>query len=85
MPTHRLEYAGAVMQVDLTPRRARVLTITGLASGALGIAILWAAGVEFPFYPPPGVVILVAGAVFVALAPWRWAAVVGAVLAVRRT
>jgi hypothetical protein len=68
------------MQTDLSPRRARVLTIAGLATGAVGIAILWAAGVEFPFYPPPGVVILGVGAVFVALAPWRWAAGVGAVL-----
>lgn len=67
------------MQANLTPR-ARMLTIAGLTTGAFGIAILWAAGVEFPFYPPPGIVILAVGAVFVALAPWRWATGVGALL-----
>lgn len=56
----------------------RAATIVGLLVGALGIAILWVAGVEFPVYPPPGVIILVAGAVFVALAPWSWSPAVGA-------
>lgn len=55
-------------------------TIGGLVVGAIGIGILWAAGVEFPFYPPPGLLILGAGAAFVAFAPWRWAAGVGAAL-----
>jgi hypothetical protein len=41
---------------------------------------LWASGVEFPFYPPPGIIILLAGALFVGLAPWRWASGVGAFL-----
>jgi hypothetical protein len=54
--------------------------VVGLAAGAVGIAILWAAGVEFPIYPPPGIVILLAGAIFVALAPWPWAPGVGAFL-----
>ena len=67
------------MQPDLKPR-ARILTIAGLTMGAVGIAILWAAGVEFPFYPPPGILILGVGAAFVALAPWRWASGVGALL-----
>jgi hypothetical protein len=52
----------------------------GLVVGALGIGILWASGVEFPFYPPPGIVVLLAGALFVGLAPWRWAPGVGAFL-----
>ena len=60
------------MPADLK-QRARILTIAGLTAGAVGIAILWAAGVEFPFYPPPGILILGFGAVFVTLAPWRWA------------
>jgi hypothetical protein len=67
------------MQADLR-QKARRLTIAGLTLGAVGIATLWAAGVEFPLYPPPGVVILVVGAAFVALAPWRWAPGVGALL-----
>lgn len=58
----------------------RTATIVGLGVGAVGIAILWAAGVEFPVYPPPGIVILIAGAAFVALARWAWAPAVGAFL-----
>jgi hypothetical protein len=58
----------------------RAITVTGLLVGAVGISILWAAGQDFPFYPPPGIVILVVGALFVALMSWRWAPVVGAVL-----
>ena len=36
--------------------------------------------VEFPVYPPPGIIILLAGAGFVALARWPWAPAVGALL-----
>ena len=46
----------------------------------MGIAILWASGVEFPIYPPPGILILLAGAIFVGLATWPWAPGVGAFL-----
>jgi hypothetical protein len=60
--------------------RPRMATVTGLVVGALGIAILWVSGVEFPIYPPPGIVILLAGVLFVGLAPWRWAPGVGAFL-----
>lgn len=55
-------------------------TVAGLAVGAFGIAILWATGEEFPFYPPPGIVILAVGVVFVGLATWRWTPAVGALL-----
>jgi hypothetical protein len=58
----------------------RAVSVVGLVVGAFGIAILWASGVAFPFYPPPGIVILLAGALFVGLAPWRWAPGVGAFL-----
>ena len=58
----------------------KTATIAGLVVGAVGIAILWAAGVEFPVYPPPGIIILVAGTAFVALAQWAWAPAVGAFL-----
>jgi hypothetical protein len=58
----------------------RSVTVVGLVVGALGIAILWASGVDFPVYPPPGIVVLMAGALFVGLAPWRWAPGVGAAL-----
>ena len=59
------------------PRAAKVV---GLVAGAVGIAVLWASGVEFPIYPPPGIPILLAGAIFVALATWPWAPGVGAFL-----
>jgi hypothetical protein len=58
----------------------RAATVVGLAVGAVGIAVLWAAGVEFPIYPPPGILILLAGAIFVGLAPWPWTPAVGAFL-----
>ena len=58
----------------------RAVTVLGLVVGAVGIAILWAAGVKFPIYPPPGIIILLAGAVFVSLAPWPWAPAVRAFL-----
>jgi hypothetical protein len=50
------------MNVQRSWSRSRTATVAGLAAGAVGIAILWAAGVEFPTYPPPGIVILLAGA-----------------------
>jgi hypothetical protein len=58
----------------------RTATVLGLVVGAVGIAILWASGIEFPIYPPPGIVILLAGAIFVSLASWPWAPGVGAFL-----
>ena len=58
----------------------RGLTAAGLVVGAAGIAVLWASGVEFPVAFPPGLVILLVGALFVGLAPWRWAPSVGAFL-----
>ena len=59
------------MTVQRTFSEKRALTVAGLVVGAAGIAILWASGVEFPVAIPPGLVILLAGAVFVGLAPWR--------------
>jgi hypothetical protein len=50
----------------------------GLVAGAIGIAVLWASGVKFPIAIPPGIVILLATAALVWLAPWRWAPAVGA-------
>ena len=58
----------------------RAATVVGLVAGAVGIAVLWASGVEFPIYPPPGIPILLAGAIFVGLATWPWAPGVGAFL-----
>jgi hypothetical protein len=55
-------------------------TVAGLAVGAIGIGVLWASGVEFPFAIPPGIVILLVGAAVVGIAPWRWAPAVGAFL-----
>ena len=58
----------------------RMVTVGGLVLGAAGIAVLWAAGVRFPVAVPPGIVILLAGAIFVGLARWRWAPAVGVFL-----
>jgi hypothetical protein len=68
------------MNTQRSLTRPRAVTVLGLVVGALGIAILWASGVAFPIYPPPGIVILLAGALLVGLAPWRWAPGVGALL-----
>jgi hypothetical protein len=68
------------MKAQSTLSGPRAATVAGLVVGALGIAILWASGVEFPIYPPPGIVILLAGAIFVSLASWPWAPAVGAFL-----
>lgn len=59
---------------------SRTATLVGLVVGALGITILWASGVEFPIYPPPGIIILLAGTLFVGLARRPWAPAVGALL-----
>jgi hypothetical protein len=66
------------MHVQRSMSAPRAATVAGLAAGALGIAILWAAGVPFPFAIPPGLVILLAGALFVALSSRPWAPAVGA-------
>ena len=66
------------MTVQRTLSRERAVTVAGLVVGAAGIAVLWASGVEFPVAIPPGLVILLAGALFVGVAPWRWATGVGA-------
>ena len=63
-----------------TSTSTRRLNVWGLVTGAVGIAVLWASGVEFPFYPPPGLLILTGGAAFVAAAKWAWAPGVGAFL-----
>jgi hypothetical protein len=66
------------MHAQSTWSGPRTATVAGLVVGALGIAVLWASGVEFPIYPPPGIIILLAGAIFVGLASWPWAPAVGA-------
>jgi hypothetical protein len=68
------------MKAQSTWSGPRAATVVGLVVGAVGIAVLWAAGVEFPIYPPPGILILLAGAIFVGLAPWPWTPGVGAFL-----
>ena len=59
------------MTVHRTSSGGRAVTLAGLVIGAAGIAVLWASGVEFPVAIPPGLVILLVGALFVGLAPWR--------------
>jgi hypothetical protein len=69
----------------------RAVTAGGLVVCAVGIATLWASGVEFPVAIPPGgenttsssrseIVLLLIGALFVAQVRWRWAPDVGAFL-----
>lgn len=60
--------------------RRRAVLVGGLLVGAAGIAILWAAGVEFPVAVPPGLVILLTGAALVAGVRRRWSDGVGALL-----
>jgi hypothetical protein len=60
--------------------RSRKVLVGGLLLGALGIGILWAAGVDFPVAVPPGLVILVVGAGVVLVFRTRWADAVGAFL-----
>lgn len=60
--------------------RARAVLVGGLLVGALGIAILWAAGVDFPVAVPPGLVILVVGAAVVLGFRTRWADALGGFL-----
>ncbi|MBL7257301.1 hypothetical protein [Paractinoplanes lichenicola] len=61
-------------------RVLRAASVVGLVVGAAGIGLLWAGGVEFPVAVPPGMVILLVGAAFVAVAPWRWAPIVAVAL-----
>jgi hypothetical protein len=68
------------MRVQRSPSVASTATVAGLVVGALGIGVLWASGVEFSVAVPPGIVILLVGAVVVGLAPWRWAPGIGAFL-----
>src|SRR4051794_24052263 len=58
----------------------RQLTVAGLVVGAAGIAGLWAAGVDFPVAVPPGLVILLVGAVIVIVVRSPWALALGALL-----
>jgi hypothetical protein len=58
---------------------ARVTTVIGLLAGAVGIVILRLAGTPMPLVPP-GLVLLIAAALLVALQRWRWAPAVGALV-----
>ncbi len=60
--------------------KAHRATLAGLLVGAAGIGVLWASGIEFAIYPPPGIILLVAGALVVGLVRRRWAPAVGAFL-----
>jgi hypothetical protein len=61
--------------VLLTPRG---LTVISLAAGAAASLVMAAAGVKFPFYPPPNLYILGAGALIAGLVRWRWAPAISA-------
>jgi len=57
-----------------------MITVVGLLAGAAGIGGLWASGIVFPFYPPPGMLILTAGAILVAVLRLRWMPLLGTAL-----
>lgn len=59
---------------------SRTTLAASLLVGALGIALLWAAGVHFPVAVPPGIVILAVGALLVAAIRARWTAALGCLL-----
>jgi len=59
---------------------ARRATAGGLIVAAAGIAILYVSGVAMPIVPP-GLVLLVVGAIIVATVRRRWALVVGLLVA----
>ncbi|MGH3239850.1 MAG: hypothetical protein ACRDNL_05680 [Spirillospora sp.] len=59
--------------------RAELITVVGLVTGAAGLVVQKAAGVDMPVVPP-GLFILLAVAALVAFTRWRWTPVL-AVLA----
>lgn len=61
---------------------AATALVAGLILGAVGLIIEVVSGV--PGFPtvPPGPIILAVAALFVALAPWRWAPILGLAAAV---
>lgn len=65
---------------DLISLRLRAAVVAGLVVGAVGIALLWAGGVDFPVAVPPGLIILGVAAVVVAVVRRRWTAVLGCVV-----
>jgi hypothetical protein len=72
------ETLGEGMRTQGSQSMPGILTVAGLMAGAIGIGVLWASGVRFPFVIPPGIVVLLATAALVGLSPWRWAPAVGA-------
>lgn len=70
------------MNTKQTWTRPEITAVIGLLTSASGIGVLWAAGLEFPFYPPPGMLIMTTGALaFTLMRPrLRYAALVPALL-----
>jgi hypothetical protein len=56
------------------------VTAIGLVTGAVGILVLRLSGAAMPAIPP-GLVLLVAASALVAFSSWRWAPVVGVLVA----
>ncbi|GIH15121.1 hypothetical protein [Rugosimonospora africana] len=69
------------MEAPGTLSGPRAATFVGLVAGLAALAVLWASGrFQFPMYPPPGIITMLAGVLLVGLVPRRWAPGVGAVM-----
>ncbi len=59
----------------------RTITVTGLAAGAIGIAIAKAGGMDMPPVPPGAVLLVVAAALLLVFRTARWPAYVAVLVA----
>jgi hypothetical protein len=72
----------AEMDANHAWTRPEAVAVAGLLTSAAGIGVLWAVGLDFPFYPPPGMLIMTSGALAFTLmrSRLRFAALVPALL-----
>ncbi len=66
---------------DNNPNRIRTITVAGLLSGAIGIAIAKAGGMDMPPVPPGAVLLVVAAVLLAVFNTSRWPAYVAVLVA----